>query len=1221
MLYKSLLYILAIFALASCNDTHQNTVATPGQSIYEQPMIQPLSFSKPKKLNWNRLNTISATPAIRSFNINNLPSQPYDSTEFKSFSNPITEAKFDFNALPSKYLDINKLPVKRLKYKVYTLPTPKLVKAGLPQLKDPSNPFIYSLSAAQGLQGTISNFVKDNNGFFWIITSQYLYRYDGENFLQYQSLDQGNYYFFMADSQGRIWLSKYDEVEILDTKKGTITTLDIVSNFANDYIFNLFQDKQSRVWATSSSGAIYIIDPKNKTVKSINTTLAIKDKFCQQTAEDSQNKIWLPTLGGGVEIVDPTNKKITYFNKAHGLSNDSVITITAGQNNCIWLGCKGNVLHAIDQQKGIIKSINEFKQEAYFYDLLNDKNGNIWVGTNRGLKIIDTARHLARYLYTGNGLIGDRVRRILQGEEGRTWMATSTGISIVKHNQHIVEQIGSTPTTALYEDNQGLLWQATPYNGVDIINRENKTQKHFGTKDGLACDSVETVKTIDNQVFLCTNKGVDIIDKSNNTLTHIGIKQGLSSTQTNVVTKDKTGALWIGGDKGVDIYNPQKKQVKHLGKTELGDDNIIDITQDSFGRMWISTYRGGVNVIDLHSGLISYLNNVHGLNTFPKSFCKDDNGNIWISSERGVSVVDLKRGKLLTLSGWNISRNKPIANIVHKGAYIYISGYNGMNIITLPASTADYYNKIKVGAYGINKTNKLFFQTDAISHNGLYYLGDVGVTVLDLSKKNTLKPSVYISGITIKDTLKYFVDRSRNDISPKDTLWDQDGIKYITGETLFQKTDLLKTNLSYDNVSGPYNMPVNLNLPYNQNYISFNFTSFGKIEADSALYCYKLEGFDNNWSTPTAATTSHIYYGLAPGKYTFEASRLTENEWGKPASFSFIINPPWWQTWWAYILYLLLFIGVIWGFGYYRSQQLIKTNRILEHKVNVRTEEVLQQKEEIEAQRDHLETIVTELKTTQSQLIQSEKMASLGELTAGIAHEIQNPLNFVNNFSEVNKELIDEMQLAIDKNNLDEVRALAIDIRDNEEKITIHGKRADSIVKGMLQHSKTGNIVKELANINTIADEFMRLAYHGLRAKDKSFNAELITNFDESLPKINVVQQDIGRVLLNLFNNAFYDTNQKKKTAPANYKPEVAVSTFKDKNQVLIKVKDNGNGIPDAIKDKIMQPFFTTKPTGEGTGLGLSLSYDIVVKGHGGTINVTSVAGEGSEFVIALPIA
>jgi signal transduction histidine kinase len=275
----------------------------------------------------------------------------------------------------------------------------------------------------------------------------------------------------------------------------------------------------------------------------------------------------------------------------------------------------------------------------------------------------------------------------------------------------------------------------------------------------------------------------------------------------------------------------------------------------------------------------------------------------------------------------------------------------------------------------------------------------------------------------------------------------------------------------------------------------------------------------------------------------------------------------------------------------------------------------------LQSQKTQIENTLRELKQTQTQLIQSEKMASLGELTAGIAHEIQNPLNFVNNFSEVNREMIGELKEELRKGDIEEALAIAEDISANEEKINHHGKRADFIVKGMLQHSRTSTGEKQLTDINVLADEFLRLSYHGLRAKDKNFNAELVTNFDEKLPKVNIAQQDIGRVLLNLFNNAFYAVNQKKKTAGADYKPTVEITTFAPPSGGWgAKVRDNGNGIPDAIKDKIMQPFFTTKPTGEGTGLGLSLSYDIVVKGHGGNITVDTKEGEFTEFTVMMPI-
>jgi two-component system, NtrC family, sensor kinase len=265
-----------------------------------------------------------------------------------------------------------------------------------------------------------------------------------------------------------------------------------------------------------------------------------------------------------------------------------------------------------------------------------------------------------------------------------------------------------------------------------------------------------------------------------------------------------------------------------------------------------------------------------------------------------------------------------------------------------------------------------------------------------------------------------------------------------------------------------------------------------------------------------------------------------------------------------------------------------------------------------------LKKSLEELKATQTQLIQSEKMASLGELTAGIAHEIQNPLNFVNNFSEVSAELVDEMNIEIDKGNLGDAKEIANDLKQNLEKINHHGKRAGDIVKGMLQHSRSSSGKKEPTDINALADEYLRLAYHGLRAKDKSFNATMKTDFDESIGNINIIPQDIGRVILNLITNAFYVVDEKKKQEIESYEPTVSVSTKNVNGKVEIKVADNGNGIPQKVLDKIFQPFFTTKPTGQGTGLGLSLSYDIV-KAHGGELKVETKEGEGSIFIISIP--
>jgi len=300
-----------------------------------------------------------------------------------------------------------------------------------------------------------------------------------------------------------------------------------------------------------------------------------------------------------------------------------------------------------------------------------------------------------------------------------------------------------------------------------------------------------------------------------------------------------------------------------------------------------------------------------------------------------------------------------------------------------------------------------------------------------------------------------------------------------------------------------------------------------------------------------------------------------------------------------------------------KRKEVLSLNDQLETQVAERTAELTRQKLE-------LEHTLSELQATQAQLIQSEKMASLGELTAGIAHEIQNPLNFVNNFSEVSNELIEELNAERLKpngeRNVELENEIFDDLKQNLEKINHHGKRADAIVKGMLQHSRKNTGQKEPTDINALADEYLRLSYHGLRAKDKSFNATMKTEFDPAAPKINVVPQDVGRVFLNLINNAFYAVAEKKKQQSAGYEPTVKVSTKYFANWIWVTVSDNGGGIPQEIIDKIFQPFFTTKPTGQGTGLGLSLSYDII-RAHGGELKVKNKESEGAAFIIQLPVA
>jgi signal transduction histidine kinase len=401
--------------------------------------------------------------------------------------------------------------------------------------------------------------------------------------------------------------------------------------------------------------------------------------------------------------------------------------------------------------------------------------------------------------------------------------------------------------------------------------------------------------------------------------------------------------------------------------------------------------------------------------------------------------------------------------------------------------------------------------------------------------------------------------------------------------------------IQFSGVRKFYSIPDELVIPYKHNRITIDFGTNELTRPQLVEYRYKLEGYDDEWS-PVLKNTSASFGNIKEGEYTFLVkARYTgpgtngANNWTKPVSYTFKVLPPWYRSWLAYIFYVMIFLFGVWQVHRFQKERTIRAER---EKAQKRE---LEHAKEIEKAYQNLEVAHENLKSTQTQLIHSEKMASLGELTAGIAHEIQNPLNFVNNFSELSNELIDEMkeELAVGNNQL--ATEIVGDVKQNLEKINHHGKRAADIVKGMLQHSRTSNGQKEPTDLNALADEYLRLSYHGLRAKDKSFNAEFKTDFDPNLPKINVIPQDIGRVLLNLINNAFYAVDKRAKSFDPltpkggieergkDYVPTVTISTAYQNppsggRGVKIIVKDNGPGIPESIKDKIFQPFFTPNP-------------------------------------------
>jgi len=570
----------------------------------------------------------------------------------------------------------------------------------------------------------------------------------------------------------------------------------------------------------------------------------------------------------------------------------------------------------------------------------------------------------------------------------------------------------------------------------------------------------------------------------------------------------------------------------------------------------------------------------------------DSEGSVWVGIwEGGLNKYDVASGQIVT---YTIDDGLPSSNIQGmledvEGHALWISTFEGISRMDL--ETEQFTNfSIEDGVQGKMFGPSAYLKTS----DGLFVFGgNNGITIFDPREadSNALAPSVFITELEIANTSA------------------EAGTNTILISHLTRPNDIL--------------------LDYNQNSISIDYTGIHYANPAKNQFAYKLDNYSEDWLNVGSQRTAH-YFNLLPGEYTFRVKAANSNGiWSDgEAKIKINISPPWWRTWWAYLIYGLCFV-----IGIFAIASMLR-RRVIEKQIALTKDKELAQAKEIEKAYE-------KLKTTQTQLIHAEKMASLGELTAGIAHEIQNPLNFVNNFAEVSVDLLEEMDEELDEGNSDEVKAISGDLKLNLQKINLHGKRASGIVRGMLEHSRSGDGHKKSTDLNALAEEYLRLAYHGIRAKDNSFNAELKLELDDTLPKVSVQPQEIGRVMLNLFNNAFHAVRDKTKESDQKYQPTVIVSTRfgedaddpelvptgalgevggeRRPKYVQIIVKDNGSGIPKSILDKIFQPFFTTKPTGEGTGLGLSLSYNII-EAHDGKLEVKTVEGEGSEFVIELPL-
>ncbi|MBK9257854.1 MAG: hypothetical protein IPM42_20560 [Saprospiraceae bacterium] len=1127
--------------------------------------------------------------------------------------------------------------------KIVPAETPEIVLSKEATSKD-ENPYSFSsLGIKNGMKSVcITTIFEDKAGNIWIgmCDESGVTKYDGKYFTNYHK--NKNLYkvvSILEDKEGNIWFGGENGLLKYDGKYyTTFTNPDIPVNVR---INSLLEDFEGNIWiGTNGSG---LIKYNGRTFTHFTQKQGLSYDFVNSILQDNIGNIWLGT-DDGLSKFDG----LTFYNYGviEGFSYPVVNSIVENKAGHLWLGTYGGGIFKFDQESFIQYTEEEGLNNNYVFSMVLDNKENLWVATaGNGISVFDNVNFTGYSKNEGFVSIGiANMNIILKDKHDKLWFGTQTeGIIQYSGNQfnHLTEKDGilSSFIGAISKDRRGELWFGG-FDGVSTINKNNSEQlteekRLFNTDLWSLC--------VDKSDQFWIGTGSGLIRYDGIYFTKILSKSGHFDIWVPSITEDSDGNIWIGTDHGLIKYSGNLLTY-FSNKNDFGNKVIYAIMEDKNKNIWLGTNTGASKLSLFQSNdsirySITNFTEKHGLGKGDvRSIYEDSFGNIWVATLNGLSRLQNTNAQnkdhyfvttITTNEG--LSSNQIYSIFQDKSENLWIGSISGLDKLS-PEKLNELNRKIQTKDI---KDSDVFFK-NFNQNDGFFGVGVLGGKTIQEDRTGKLWIGS-LDRLTILDPKGESIDTTTPIVELIDVSIYSEKIDWIKLENKKDTSFILGNgvrfqNFYYDSTGKWYGLPQNLSLASNNNYITFRFVGITLNQAHKVKYKYQLVGLDHNWSAVTDKNEAQ-YGNLPSGSYTFMVKSMnSEGIWSEPLEYNLTIRHPWFRTWLAYCIYIALFLYASRQIHLYQKAKTIRKERERSQ------QKELEQAKEIETAYKELESAHEHLKSTQAQLIQSEKMASLGELTAGIAHEIQNPLNFVNNFSEVSSELIVDMVDEVDNGNYDEVKAIAMDVQQNLEKINHHGQRASSIVKGMLEHSRKSSGEKELSDINALCDEYLRLAYHGLRAKDKSFNATMETHFDPNLPKIKVIPQDIGRVILNLINNAFYAVSEKSKVenqkSGSGYEPTVSITTQLIANsqltangqqptansQQLIAIKDNGSGIPAHIKDKIFQPFFTTKPTGQGTGLGLSLAYDIV-KAHGGELTVESAVDKGTEFTIKIPIA
>ena len=1086
------------------------------------------------------------------------------------------------------------------------------------------------LTEKDGLPGAqVHKVLQDKLGYIWIGTINGLARYDGYGFTRFyfnpndsNSIRGLNVWSLFQDRQSHIWigasptyLNSYNPIT-KSFKQYPFSHLVSYKVYEEIGVTAMTQDNNGRIyfglntaWGDDISSGLLYKDENSDSIKRFVAQDGFDIKNVLRITTDKTGNVWLVSYSGLLKI--DTRGKLTRFNGLDvEFSNhfDIPNDVRFDRNNHLWMVTKKSAIYEVNTQNLSYKRWREPQKDSVQGDwfpnmMVMDKADNLWLSLTAGITYFNKATNQFSTFNTTlkKGFEQTAVGDIAVDSFGNLWIG-SLSEGLIKYEQksqfksYVYNKYDKNSLTSgwanyVIESGDHKLWVVTSDNsetrGINAVNLKT------GTVEAIPYSRLS--RSINNfyciwehapgELYLgCDNKVVSFSEN-----THLAKIVKPPGYPDSVIISyhiiDSRQNEWLCTFQGIfkrDRGSASFKfyDLKLNSECDANSNQITRIYESKKFGMWLLTNNGlflynyGTDKMERHgydkkAGDIFITQDIN-------SFYEDSSGMAWVGTwQGGLSKYNPETKKIKTYTLNDGLPSMSIQSILcdEKNNSLWLSTFDGLSRFNF---TTGQFNNFSI-ADGIQ--GQLFADGSLLkTSTGLFVFGGAnGITTFDPDaiSNQSIPPKVFLTNLKI----------SAQTIIP--------------GENSILKKPVSETN--------------EITLSHNENSITIDFLAIHYSDPSKNKYSYTLENFDNEWRNPGSQHEAS-YPNLAPGHYIFRVKAANNyGVWNETGAYLKItITPPWWRTIWAYILYGVLLIIV--GFTVDRMIRM-QLSRKEEERIRVRDAE---HANEIEKAYHKLGESHEALKSTQSQLIQSEKMASLGELTAGIAHEIQNPLNFVNNFSEVNKELIEELKTEASAGNNKEVLVIADIISGNEEKISQHGKRADAIVKSMLQHSRSSTGQKEPTDINAVCNEYLRLSHHSLKGKDKNTGVTIETDFDNTIGEINIIPQDIGRVLLNLYNNAFYAVGEKKSLNTGDYHPAIHVSTHKSGSRVSVNIRDNGNGVPKSIEEKIFHPFYTTKPPGEGTGLGLSLSYDII-KAHGGEIKLESKQGEGSEFIVWLP--